>query len=134
LVPKQDYFEAGQLTDLAYIVLVSLTEPRHGYAIMNEVEAMTGGEIVIGPASLYTTLKKLADAGFIRPIGSAGSNRKTYEITWEGAVAMRTEAEKRRKLSDYGEAALRRFGADTLLLAEPENTDDNPDNKSEEEG
>jgi len=45
----------GQLTDVAYLVLLALTTPRHDYLIMSKIEKITGGDVRMGPASLYTT-------------------------------------------------------------------------------
>lgn len=104
-MPKQDYYEKGQLPDLAYLILVTLTKPRHGYLIMGEIETLTGGEVRIGPASLYTTLKKLTEATFIKQINDT-DKKKTYRITTEGIDALREEIQKRKRLADYGEKAL----------------------------
>ena len=43
-------------------MLVALTNgDRHGYAIMQDVEASSNGTVRMGPATLYGTLKKLVD-------------------------------------------------------------------------
>ncbi|MDR1852062.1 MAG: PadR family transcriptional regulator [Propionibacteriaceae bacterium] len=107
-MPKQDYYKPGQLTDTAFITLAALTEPRHGYKIMHEVEAQTNGEINLGPASLYTTLRKLAEAGLIALI-SEEDNKKVYQATESGLEALRLEVNKRRKLADYGEQAINNY-------------------------
>ena len=104
-MPKQDYYREGQLTDVAYLVLVSLTTPCHGYLIMSKVEEMTGGRTRIGPASLYTTLKKLTQVDFIRLL-DGGDNKKVYCITKEGLAALQVEIEKREQYAGYGRAVL----------------------------
>jgi Predicted transcriptional regulators len=111
-MPKQDYFEKGQLTDLAYLVLASLTKPRHGYMIMQQIDHLTAGEISIGPASLYTTLKKLTDAGYIGLV-SDEERKKTYHITHSGLENLEIEIKKRESLAYYGKAALKEFKEDT---------------------
>lgn len=107
-MPKLDYFTKGQLTDLAYLVLAALTKPRHGYLIMQQIDHISGGEVTIGPASLYTTLKKLTEAGFIRLLASS-DNRKTYHITPDGLAALNIEIDKRKRLAAYGETAIAEF-------------------------
>ena len=104
-MPKQDYYEKGQLPDLAYLILVILTQPRHGYFVMGEIEKLTDGEVRIGPASLYTTLKKLTEATYIRQINDTDT-KKTYQITSDGIDALRVEIQKRKRLAAYGENAL----------------------------
>lgn len=105
-IPKQDYYHQGQLTDVAYLVLVSLTTPRHGYLVMSKVEEMTGGTASIGPASLYTTLKKLTQAGFTKLVDDA-DNKKVYSLTKEGRETLQVEIRKRERYAEYGKQALR---------------------------
>ena len=47
------------MTESAFYILLSLHEPRHGYAIMQHVEEITEGRIRIGPGTIYGTLSKL---------------------------------------------------------------------------
>ena len=105
-MPKQDYYQQGQLTDVAYLVLVSLTTPCHGYFIMSKVAEMTQGSVSIGPASLYTTLKKLTQVKFIRLLDDA-DNKKVYGITEEGLAALEVEIEKRERYAMYGRRAMK---------------------------
>ena len=102
---KRDYYEQGQLTDVAYLVLVSLTSPCHGYHIMKKVEEMTEGRASIGPASLYTTLKKLSQVRYIRLLGDV-DNKKIYCITNAGVDALKVEIEKRAQYAAIGKQAL----------------------------
>jgi len=111
-LPKQDYYKEGQLTDLAYLVLVSLTKPSHGYLIMSKINALTDGDVSIGPASLYTILRKLTTANFISLI-SDSDNKKTYCITQEGFKALQIEIEKRERYASYGKHALNDYEEDT---------------------
>jgi len=107
-MPKQDYYKPGQLTDVAYLVLVSLTKPLHGYLIMSEIEKMTEGEVRMGPASLYTTLKKLTAAGFIR-LTAEDATKKVYHITEEGLVTLNVEMEKRQRYVQYAKLAIEKM-------------------------
>jgi len=104
-MPKQDYFDKGQLTDLTYLILLVLIKPRHGYVIMNEINMLTEGGVKIGPASLYTTLRKLTESDYIQ-LKDSQENRKTYQITERGMDILRIEIDKRQKLADYGKKAL----------------------------
>jgi DNA-binding PadR family transcriptional regulator len=110
-MPKRDYFEKGQFTDLTYLVLAVLVKPCHGYLIMNEIASLTNSEVAIGPATLYAMLRKLTDFGFIQ-LKEGSDNRKTYQITGEGLNALRIEIDKRKRLAEYGEQALRVYKED----------------------
>ena len=48
-----------QLTDSVFYIMAAFIQPSHGYAVMSLIEEITNGTVVIGPASLYTIIKKL---------------------------------------------------------------------------
>ena len=54
------------LTPAAFRILLALAdEDRHGLGIVEEIDVRTGGEVKLGPGSLYGTIKRLRDVGFI---------------------------------------------------------------------
>ena len=66
-----------------YILLALPDGPKHGYAIMKEVEGMTEGKITLGPGSLYGSIKKLLQAKLIvetnqRPVRALDDERRRY--------------------------------------------------------
>lgn len=69
-----------------FFVLFALAEgEKHGYRIMQDVRALSSGALRIGPASLYTTIQKLSDEGFIEEVSRKGSNRRrTYRLSGSG--------------------------------------------------
>jgi DNA-binding PadR family transcriptional regulator len=72
---------------------------------MSKIEKMTEGRAIIGPASLYTTLKKLCMAGFIRLLENA-DNKKIYCITSDGIETLQVEIDKREQYAAIGKQAL----------------------------
>jgi DNA-binding PadR family transcriptional regulator len=66
-----------------HVLLALADDERHGYGIMKEVEALTGGETRLGPGTLYGSIKrKLAD-GLIeeseeRPDPELDDGRRRY--------------------------------------------------------
>jgi DNA-binding PadR family transcriptional regulator len=48
-----------------HILLALADGARHGYAIKQEVEERSGGEVGLGPGTLYEAVQRLEDAGFI---------------------------------------------------------------------
>ena len=72
--------------DVRAAVLALLAEkPMHGYQIIHEIEARSGGAWKPSPGSVYPTLQLLADEGLISAEESEG--RKTYSLTDEGRQA-----------------------------------------------
>lgn len=81
------------MTETTYYTLLAVTEPRHGYAIMQFVSRLTDGRIRLGTGTLYTMTGRLMEDGLIR-IVSQDSGKKTYEITKEGREMLILETER----------------------------------------
>jgi DNA-binding PadR family transcriptional regulator len=59
--------ELGRFAEPALLILVSLADgPKHGYAIMADVEQGTGRPM--GPGTLYAALARLEERGFIEAL------------------------------------------------------------------
>jgi DNA-binding PadR family transcriptional regulator len=76
----------GRFAEPALLILVALANgPRHGYAIMTEVEEMTGSPL--GPGTLYAALARLESRGLIEPL-PAEDRRRPYRLTGVGAATL----------------------------------------------
>ena len=79
-------------------MLVLADEPLHGYVIMQRVEADTQGKVRIGAGTLYTTIKRLLDRGWIEevdpPANADDPRRKYYTLTPFGGRVLRAEAQR----------------------------------------
>lgn len=95
------------LTDSTYYILISLIKPTHGYAIMQEVQESSQGEMVIGPASLYTILKKLQNAALIEPYQVDEDRKKTYILTKKGIEVLEKDIKRRMNMVEVGQKALK---------------------------
>jgi DNA-binding PadR family transcriptional regulator len=88
------------LPQAQFHVLVALTSgERHGYAVMQDVEASSDGTVRMGPATLYGTLKKLVDQGLAeelasRPAGDDDQRRRYYRLTGLGQRVCASEADR----------------------------------------
>ncbi|MCR5756066.1 MAG: helix-turn-helix transcriptional regulator, partial [Acetatifactor sp.] len=49
----KDNIKSGALTEVTFFILLSLYEPKHGYAIMQFIVEKTEGRLVLGAGSLY---------------------------------------------------------------------------------
>ena len=96
-----------------YHVLVALTEgERHGYAIMQAVDTSSGGVVHMGPATLYGTLKRLADAGLVEETARRSNDgddarRRYYRLTGLGAEVCLAESDRLAQLIDRTRTNLR---------------------------
>ncbi|NKB89294.1 MAG: PadR family transcriptional regulator [Acidobacteria bacterium] len=96
--------EFGRFTEPAVMILVSLAEmPRHGYAIADDIERVTG--VRSGPGTLYGALGRLEKRGFITPLG-AEDNRTEYELSREGRQALDARLNAMATVAQLGQARL----------------------------
>ncbi|WP_404470499.1 PadR family transcriptional regulator [Sutcliffiella horikoshii] len=87
------------MTETAFYILLSLTEPRHGYGIIKHVEEISNGRIRLGSGTIYGTLTKMQKDGVITVFADA--ERKTvYEITDSGKELITAEIERLKELHE----------------------------------
>lgn len=98
--------EAEQLTDSMFYIMAALTKPRHGYAIMSLIEETTKGTITIGPASMYTIIKKLLKQEWIYLHDKSDSRRKTYLLTKKGKKVLEEDLKVRKLMIQLAENGL----------------------------
>lgn len=87
--------------------MAALTKPRHGYAIMHWIEELTTGTITIGPASMYTIIKKLLKQEWIYLHDGTDSRRKTYLLTAKGRTVLEEDVKLRRLMIEVAEKGLK---------------------------
>jgi DNA-binding PadR family transcriptional regulator len=91
------------LTETSFFILISLaTAPKHGYAIMKEVEAMSDARVVLATGTLYSALRRMLDDGWVERIEDrsfvGGRERKLYQLTEHGRRILEAETARLRKL------------------------------------
>jgi DNA-binding PadR family transcriptional regulator len=108
------------LTPAAFQVLVSLAPgARHGYAVMQDVDALTDGAVRLGPGTLYRTIGRLCADGLIEETGGSepgaphDARRRRYQLTPLGRAVAEREAEAMARLVDRARTVglLRRIGS-----------------------
>ena len=89
------------LTPPVFHILLALSGgERHGYAIMQEVARETGGRFIMGPGTLYGTLKRMLAAGLVEESGERtdpkinDERRRYYRITPAGRRVVEEEARR----------------------------------------
>ncbi len=85
------------MTETAYYILLSLSEPRHGYGIIKYVEDLTNGRIKLGSGTVYGTLGKMSKDDLIT-VFEDQDRKTTYKITDAGKQLLQTEIERIKKL------------------------------------
>src|SRR3954463_8193502 len=93
--------ELGRFAEPALLILVSLSDgPKHGYAIMTDVEAGSGRPL--GPGTLYAALARLEERGLIEALPPTDRGRP-YRLTAQGVTVLR---EQLRDLEAFASVAL----------------------------
>jgi DNA-binding PadR family transcriptional regulator len=79
------------------ILLALASGPRHGYGLMQTLQEEPGEEWLLGPATLYRTLKEMEKGGLIAAADgpdeeSGGPPRRYYRLTAHGRAVGNAEA------------------------------------------
>lgn len=87
-----DLIDLGRFTEPSVAILVALSGgPKHGYAIMADVEATAGQPL--GPGTLYAALGRLERRGLIEAL-PAEDRRRPYRLTVLGATTLRAHLDQ----------------------------------------
>lgn len=103
---KQDFLPLREAT--FFIVLSLAPGPRHGYAILKEVESLSEGRIVLSTGTLYGAIKRLLNLGWIERKESMTDpqnrrERKSYALTKSGIQILNAEVSRLKKLVDIAQ-------------------------------
>ena len=99
---EDDLYANLPLLPASFFVLFALAEgEKHGYRIMQDIRELSGGTFSLGPATLYTTIKRLSDHGLIDETHSpAGDRRRTYVLSPAGRRLLGAEFSRQQQLLD----------------------------------
>lgn len=115
--------EAGNytpLTEATFLILLSLAhKPKHGYAIMKDVRAMSKDRVVLSTGTLYGAIRRLLEQAWIERLdttleeekseASQGRQRKAYVLTRLGSQILEAEIKRISGLAEV--ARLRTAGS-----------------------
>jgi len=109
-VTSESLSSLGRYAGPATLILSSLADgPKHGYALTKDIE--TFAEIRIAPGTMYEALARLERQGLIEPL-ACSDRRRPYQLTAEGAIALRAHLDSQRRVADVG---LRRLASSGRL-------------------
>src|SRR4029079_15383715 len=88
-----------------HILLALAAEERHGYGLLQEVAALTDGELQLEPGTLYRALHRMLKDGWVaesarRPAADQDDERRRYyRLTPAGRRVASAEAERLSRLA-----------------------------------
>lgn len=98
---QQDPGRLLPLTPAVFNILLALADgEKHGYGIMQEVEANTEGRVLMGPGTLYGSIKRMLQTGLIEESDDRADpdlddqRRRYYRLTGLGRRTLQMEAER----------------------------------------
>ena len=90
------------LTEPVLLILLSLAdEPRHGYAILKDVDEMSGGRVLLSTGTLYGALRRLLEEGWIERFeqDDTSRGRQAYRLSTAGRRGLQQEVSRMKDLT-----------------------------------
>ena len=105
------------LTPAVFFVLLALaTEPKHGYAMMQQISELSEGSVAMGPATLYSTLQRLSELGLAEevsaPYEETDKRRRYYALSAAGRKLLKIEVERLKAIVRRADKRLRSQAAE----------------------
>jgi DNA-binding PadR family transcriptional regulator len=97
----------GALTEAVYYIILSMLEPKHGYAVMQNINKLTNGRVALGAGTLYGAINTLIEKQWIRAVtGDRDSRKKEYITTDLGRKILQHELARLEELLINGKNKL----------------------------
>jgi len=98
------------VSEAVFLILASLAEePRHGYSLLKDIEALSGGRVRLSTGTLYGALRRLLENGWIERFATTDTARdkQTYRLTSMGRSLLQQEHERLKQLTRIASSRLR---------------------------
>ena len=109
VVLQQDC-ETKPLTEPVLLILTSLAaHPRHGYALIKDIELLSSGRVRMSTGTLFGALKRLLDDGWIErfELEDTSRQKQAYRLTALGRRQLQVELQRMKELTRAGFARLK---------------------------
>jgi DNA-binding PadR family transcriptional regulator len=110
VVSRPDAAESKPLTEPVLLILMSLADrPRHGYALLKDIEALSDGRVRLSTGTLYGALRRLLDDIWIERFEQQDTSREkqAYRLTETGRRQLQSELERMKQLTRAAATRLR---------------------------
>jgi DNA-binding PadR family transcriptional regulator len=109
-VVAQPTSEVKPLTEPVVLILTSLAaQPRHGYALIKDIESLSAGRVRMSTGTLFGALRRLLEDGWIERFEQEDTARQkqAYRLTASGRRHLQLELDRMKHLTRAGFARLR---------------------------
>lgn len=98
---------ARPISEPVFLILVSLADkPRHGYALMKDIEALSERRVRLSTGTLYGAIRRLLEDGWIERFAQKDTSRdkQAYRLTAAGRGQLKAEVARMKQLTRAVEA------------------------------
>jgi DNA-binding PadR family transcriptional regulator len=109
-VVSSNQIETAPLTEPVFLVLLSLVQsPRHGYALLKDTEALSGGRVRLSTGTLYGVIHRLLESDWIERFETDDTSRdkQSYRLTPLGRRFLQAELARMKQLTRVASACLK---------------------------
>jgi DNA-binding PadR family transcriptional regulator len=102
--------EPKPLTEPVLLILMSLAdEPRHGYALIKDIETLSNGRVRLSTGTLFGAIRRLLQDGLIERFEQEDTSRQkqAYRLTSTGRAQLQSELDRMKQLTRAANARLR---------------------------
>jgi DNA-binding PadR family transcriptional regulator len=102
--------ESKPLTEPVLLILLSLANsPRHGYALLKDIESLSFGRVRMSTGTLYGALRRLLEDSWIERFAQEDTARdkQAYRLTIAGRAQLDTELDRMKQLTRVATARLK---------------------------
>jgi DNA-binding PadR family transcriptional regulator len=102
--------EVKPLTEPVLLILMSLADkPRHGYALMKDIELLSTGRVRLSTGTLYGALRRLLEDVWIERFEQDDTSREkqAYRLTAAGRGQLQQELDRMKQLTRAAAGRLR---------------------------
>jgi DNA-binding PadR family transcriptional regulator len=99
---EPDAADSKPLTEPVLLILMSLAgKPRHGYALMQDIEVLSTGRVRLSTGTLYGALRRLLEEGWIERFEQEDTSREkqAYRLTAAGHRQLGQELARMKQLT-----------------------------------
>jgi len=102
--------ETKPLSEPVLLILTSLADqPRHGYALIKDIESLSNGRVRMSTGTLFGALRRLLEDGWIERFEQEDTARQkqAYRLTAAGRKQLQLELDRMKQLTRAGFARLK---------------------------
>src|SRR5579872_6567813 len=102
VIERPDAADPKPLSEPVFLILTSLADqPRHGYALLQDIQHMSNERVMLSTGTLYGALRRLLEDGLIE------RDQQAYKLTIEGCRQLQLEISRMKQLTRIASARMK---------------------------